>query len=194
MNKLYFAYGANTNLASMQRRCPTARYVCNLTLHHHQLVFKRVADVVMKRGAKVEGALWVITPEDEKSLDRFEGFPNTYVKKYVTVMIEGRKHRVMFYVIRPYRRQELPSVTYESTLRTGYADCGLPEKQIDRAIERAERWIVANPAPAPKRQDTVARPYIAAGRYETEDEQEARLEQQADLFFQSLYCRQGRPS
>ena len=98
--KLYLAYGANTHFDAMDMRCPKARYICNITVNHHQLVFRGVADVAPKRGARVECALWLITPQDEAALDRFEGFPNLYVKKYITTHILGRRHRVMLYVMR----------------------------------------------------------------------------------------------
>lgn len=137
--KLYFAYGANTNLAQMARRCPSARYVCNVTLRNHQLVFRGVADVVPARDKTVRGALWLITPACEQALDGFEGFPLLYVKRYVTVRIAGKRRRIMFYVMRNRRYEGLPSASYEECLRTGYGDCGMPEAQIDDAIQRAAR-------------------------------------------------------
>lgn len=142
MSKLYLAYGANTNFDSMKHRCPAARYICNITLNHHQLVFRGVADVVPNRGSKVECALWLITEECEESLDRFEGFPTLYVKRYVTTHVKGRKHRVMLYVMRGQRalEQAQPSAGYERTLRDGYRDCGMPVGQIDRAMQRASKW------------------------------------------------------
>lgn len=140
--KLYLAYGANTNLSNMKSRCPEAKYICNITLHHHRLVFRGVADVVPNRGSKAVCAMWLITPECERALDRFEGFPTLYVKRYVTVHLQGQRHRVMFYVMtRPASRGEAePSNGYEQCLREGYAACGMPIGQIDRAIGRAKAW------------------------------------------------------
>ena len=144
--KLYLAYGANTNFRSMKERCPAARYVATIPLHHHRLVFRGVADVVPARGARAMCGLWLITPECEESLDRFEGFPRLYVKKYVTTRIEGRRHRVMLYVMRNpgARGQALPSAAYEATLRKGYVDCGIGALQLDNAIERARKWAREN--------------------------------------------------
>lgn len=142
--KLYLGYGANTNFANMKNRCPDAQYVCNITLEHHQLVFRGVADVMPKRGAKVVCSLWVISPKDEEALDGFEGFPYTYVKRYITVHLHGKRHRAMFYVMRTRRYQMEPSASYEATLRSGYGDCGMPISQIDKAIERAKKWRAAN--------------------------------------------------
>lgn len=140
--KLYLAYGANTNLRSMRTRCPAARYVCNITLNHHTLVFRGVADVVPKRGARVHCALWLLTDACEKALDQFEGFPHLYVKKYVTLHLDGRRHRVMLYVMRnpDSRGQSLPSRSYEDCLRNGYHDCGISTRQIDAAMSRAAEY------------------------------------------------------
>lgn len=145
--KLYLAYGANTNFENMNKRCPDAKYICNITLHHHRLVFRGVADAVPSRGSKVVCAVWLITPKCEEALDGFEGFPYMYVKRYVTVHLNGRKHRMMFYVMtKPGSRGEsLPSESYERCLREGYADCGMPSGQIDRAMRRAAAWQLANP-------------------------------------------------
>lgn len=142
--KLYLAYGANTNLGNMSTRCPDAKYVCNITLHHHKLVFRGVADVAAHRGAKVVCALWLISPKDEEALDGFEGFPYTYVKRYVTVHLQGKRHRAMFYVMRTRRYEMEPSAAYEACLREGYAQCGMPIGQIDKAIERANKWRATN--------------------------------------------------
>lgn len=142
--KLYLAYGANTNLANMTVRCPEAKYVCNVTLAEHRLVFRGVADIVASRGNKVVCAMWAISPKDEEALDRFEGFPNLYVKRYVTIHIQGQRHRVMFYVMRTRRYEAAPSERYEQTLRVGYVECGMPEAQIDLAIKRAKAWTKAN--------------------------------------------------
>lgn len=135
--KAYLAYGANTNFTNMAERCPGAQYICNVTLNHFRMVFRGVADLVPSRGSKVICALWVITPENEAALDRFEGFPRTYVKRYVTMRLNGVRHRVMFYVMRAQRGECEPSEKYEACLREGYADCGMPIAQIDNAIRRA---------------------------------------------------------
>jgi gamma-glutamylcyclotransferase (GGCT)/AIG2-like uncharacterized protein YtfP len=138
--KLYLGYGANTNVAQMATRCPDAEYVCNVTLKHFQLVFRGVADLRPKRDAQVVCSLWVISPEDEKRLDVFEGFPSIYIKRYITIRIAGQRRRCMMYVMRHREWQEEPPMSYEQTLRTGYADCGMPVAQIDDAIRRASKW------------------------------------------------------
>jgi gamma-glutamylcyclotransferase (GGCT)/AIG2-like uncharacterized protein YtfP len=141
--KLYLAYGANTDHLSMKVRCPAAVYVCNITLPEHRLVFRGVADVVPTPGAKVECALWMITPACEASLDRFEGFPSFYVKKYVKATLNGRKSRMMFYIMRKQsdREQSPAYASYLSTLEMGYATCGLPQQQLIEATKSAQKVV-----------------------------------------------------
>lgn len=138
--KLYLAYGANTNFENMAARCPEARYVGNITLPGHRLVFRGVADVTAAKGKSVACALWAISPKDEESLDRFEGYPNLYLKRYFNIFLLGRRHRVMMYVMRTRRYEAQPSERYEATLRKGYADCGMDAAQIDQAIRDAKWW------------------------------------------------------
>lgn len=134
---LYFAYGANTNLGSMERRCPAARPLCALRLKDYKLMFRGVADVVPAKGAEVFGALWRITPACERALDRFEGFPRLYTKSYASAVIGGVEVDVMFYVMNGSTDHVPPSHYYEATLREGYADFDLPAAQLDDAIAEA---------------------------------------------------------
>ena len=52
-----------------------------------------VADVEKKNNSSVLGALYKISKKDEKELDIYEDYPNTYIKKYFKLY--GQK--VMFY-------------------------------------------------------------------------------------------------
>lgn len=142
--KLYLAYGANTNAEQMKERCPDAKYVCNVTLRDHRLVFRGVADIVPCKGAKVTCAMFAISAKDEEALDRFEGFPWSYVKRYVTLMLNNKRHRMMFYVMRKHSYEHTPSESYEECVRSGYAQCGMPQRQVDRAILHAQAWIAHN--------------------------------------------------
>jgi gamma-glutamylcyclotransferase (GGCT)/AIG2-like uncharacterized protein YtfP len=144
--RFYFAYGANTHREHMARRCPAAKSVGRVKLYGHSLAFRGVADVIRKPGAVVHGALWEITPECERSLDAFEGFPRLYVKRTATLKMRGRDVRVMFYVMRQNdERFSPPPRSYEDVLRAGYAHFGLKSEQIDAAIAHALK-IDAEPA------------------------------------------------
>ena len=77
----YFAYGSNMNLDQMAYRCPAASVVENVKLEGYRLTFcgrgkgSGVATILPEEGSQVEGVLWKITPECEKSLDFYEGYP-----------------------------------------------------------------------------------------------------------------------
>ncbi len=132
---LYFAYGANTNLAAMASRCPLAVPNGRMTLNDHRLVFRGVADVEQCKGRVTFGALWWITSRCERSLDAFEGFPDLYTKQYGRLTLDGVEQLVMFYTMTSPSYEAPPYTVYERTLREGYASFGLPTEQIDLAIE-----------------------------------------------------------
>jgi len=113
--KLYFAYGSNMNHRNMQVRCPKAKYIGKKTLPDYELVFRSVADVQEAPGKSVEGALFEITKDCEEALDRYEGFPNLYIKRYVD--------DIMFYTMVDKDYVHPPSMHYLTTIIQGYKDC-----------------------------------------------------------------------
>ena len=136
---LYFAYGANTNMAGMQRRCPDAFAIGAAILDGHALKFKGVADVVPAKGGQVFGGLWDISAGDEAALDLFEGFPTLYTKREVVVHHGRRKVRAMIYVMTSREFLTTPSDYYRDVLIDGYTDFDLPLMQIHHAIVEAKR-------------------------------------------------------
>jgi hypothetical protein len=132
---LYWAYGSNLNVAQMRRRCPDARKGSQLIVSDAALVFRSCADVTIRKGSFVPGGLWHITRECEKTLDRYEGAGNKfYLKRYLPVTIDGRKHQVLFYQLRATRGIMPPSAAYADVIAEGYRDFGLNEKWLDLAI------------------------------------------------------------
>ena len=75
MSKLYLAYGSNLNKKQMAVRCPTARPVGSAMIYGWELVFRGVADIVKSKDKNmcVPVGLWELEPEDELSLDVYEG-------------------------------------------------------------------------------------------------------------------------
>jgi gamma-glutamylcyclotransferase (GGCT)/AIG2-like uncharacterized protein YtfP len=125
----------------MEHRCPDAKYVGNCKLHDHVMLFRGVADVVTRPGRSVVCALWEISPSDEAALDRFEGYPYGYTKRYATIQYRGEPRRVMFYIMTGSRVDQYePPQSYEQTLRDGYRQCGnISQQQITSAIAEAKR-------------------------------------------------------
>jgi hypothetical protein len=137
--KYYFAYGMNTNLGEMARRCPASVAIGSLILDDHRLVFRGVADIEPCVGRKVWGALWTITAECERALDLLEGYPNFYTKDEIDFEYEGTVCTAMVYVMRGRQYESPPGSGYEQCLREGYAAFDMPQKQIDRAIKEARK-------------------------------------------------------
>ena len=134
MTKLYFAYGANTNIEGMAFRCPNAKRVGSIVLPDYKLVFRGVADIEIEYGAEVHGVVWEITDECEKSLDRFEGYPHLYGKSSFPVKLEdGTIDDVMFYKMNR-TGYGLPTEGYYLTIKEGYRANSLPTSALYAAL------------------------------------------------------------
>ena len=79
----YFAYGSNLNRADTLVRCPGAKPMTVAELAGWRLTFRGVADIEPDASLSVPGALWRLTPEDLRSLDRYEGAPHLYERRSV---------------------------------------------------------------------------------------------------------------
>lgn len=149
--KLYFAYGSNINLDQMAYRCPAAEVVGPVVLENYQLLFRGnykgngVATIKPHKGRKVHGLLWKITPDCEKSLDVYEGFPRLYDKQTVTVRDQsGQEVTVMAYVMTPLCKEPaVPSHAYYTGILEGFRQNGLPTAPLKRAWEHSVKEVHA---------------------------------------------------
>lgn len=132
--KLYFAYGANLNLASMARRCPAAEPLQSYYLEDWQLAFSGVATIRPELGHTVPGAIWAITTDCESSLDIFEGYPDLYIKQQVHTELGT----VMFYVMTKDPPSP-PGYGYLNTIAEGYQDWKLDQKYLTQAVMESQR-------------------------------------------------------
>ena len=138
LNKLYFAYGMNTNVEQMSVRCPTAMPMGKAILPDYRLEFKSYATIVPSSGDTVEGVLWSITDADEASLDLLEGYPEFYSKKHVTVR-QGMDYIAMTYIMMPREHGRAPSEGYYSMVSEGYQRFGLSQRQLLDAKSRVSK-------------------------------------------------------
>ena len=133
--RYYIAYGSNLNVQQMRMRCPSARIIGTSVLEDHKLLFKgsktgSYLTVEKKPGSSVPVGVWEVTPADEKTLDRYEGFPNFYYKKELTLPVKGirtgkiRKRRVFVYIMYENRPIGIPSISYMQPCIQGYDDFG----------------------------------------------------------------------
>ena len=108
------------NREQMRLRCPHAEVVGTVRLEGYRLAFcgsnsNGVATVLPEDGSHVDGVLWRISEQDEKSLDYYEGWPRLYEKEPLRVTrANGRSVEAMAYTMNaPYKDSPaLPSQSY----------------------------------------------------------------------------------
>ena len=128
---IYCAYGSNMNIEQMAFRCPDAKVIGTGIVPDYLLMFRGAkarayANIQPDRSAvkKYDGVpcvLWYISEKDEKSLDRYEGFPQFYYKDFVNVVTsEGKKVKAMAYIMTPGRSLGVPTEEYFNIILEGY--------------------------------------------------------------------------
>lgn len=73
-----------------------------------------VATIEPLEGSSVPVLLWKIRPQDELSLDRYEGYPNFYRKEMLEVELNGKPVNGMVYIMNDGREFGAPQ-TFIST-------------------------------------------------------------------------------
>ena len=152
--KYYMAYGSNMNKYQMNFRCPDAVPVGRCVLNNWELVFRRgVLTIEPKAGAFVPVGIWKISEKDEKSLDRYEGFPKLYVKQMFPILLTGYKDmesfkagkkevtekvgEAMAYIMTDGHPVSEPSFAYMRTVQQGYKDFGFDTAPLMKAYRRS---------------------------------------------------------
>ena len=119
---LYLAYGSNLNKSQMAMRCPQAKPLGAIYLPSWRLVFRGVADIEpAPRDEMVPAGIWEITPECEKALDHYEGWPRLYRKEKICGM--------MTYLMNSNGYAQ-PSDFYLGIIQQGYRDFGLDATEL----------------------------------------------------------------
>ena len=133
--RYYLAYGSNLNVRQMMMRCPTARIIGTATIKDYKLMFKgsqtgAYLTIEPSVGSEVPVGVWAVSAADERSLDRYEGYPNFYYKKELNLPITGirtgktRQRDAFVYIMHEDRRLGLPSDFYLMTCVEGYNNFG----------------------------------------------------------------------
>jgi gamma-glutamylcyclotransferase len=130
----YFAYASNLNQKQMKERCPQARPASIVTLHHYKLAFSGwsrkwrggVATIQPFRGERVLGAIYELSEEDMRRLDKYEDCPATYSRIKVGVNNDfGELIEAETYIRAQRAEENKPSKEYLAVIRQGYRDWGI---------------------------------------------------------------------
>ena len=127
----YFAYASNLNQKQMRERCPDSQPRFTATLPNYKLVFLGwsrewrggKASIRPFRGEKVLGAVYDISEQCLRRLDRYEGYPADYDKIKVTVFNEdGEAIQAVAYIKTGRSEETKPSPEYLAVVQQGYRD------------------------------------------------------------------------
>ena len=146
MPKLYLAYGSNLNISQMQYRCPDARVAGTAVLSGWRLMFKgsltgNYLTIEQDEGSAVSVGVWEVSAQDERNLDRYEGFPHLYYKKELSVMMREKESgmirpvKAFVYIMHEDRKLGCPAESYMERCREGYEAFGFDTAVLDEAYE-----------------------------------------------------------
>jgi gamma-glutamylcyclotransferase len=130
----YFAYGTNLSKKQMKERCPDAKPKFTAVLPNYQLIFTgwsrilkgATASIKPMRGQRVLGAVWDISENDSRRLDRYEDYPGIYNRINVMVIKEdGTSQQAFTYIKRVQGEEGKPSPEYLTAIKQGYVDWGI---------------------------------------------------------------------
>ena len=154
--KYYLAYGSNLNKYQMNFRCPDSVPAGSCVLNNWELVFRRgVLTIEPSPGSFVPLGIWKISADDEKSLDRYEGYPHLYYKHMFPILLNGYRDveafnagkkeveevvgEAMAYIMTDGHKIEEPSFSYLRTVRQGYKDFGFDTAPLMKAYRKSKK-------------------------------------------------------
>ena len=128
----YVAYGSNLNKRQMIYRCPEAECVGPAILENYKLKFNLYLTVEQEANSSVKVGIWKITKNDERKLDRYEGFPKLYRKDFVEVKVNGITRKCLIYIMNyvPERMNRKPTLEYLERCQQGYEDFGFDPNEL----------------------------------------------------------------
>ena len=127
----YFAYATNLNEKQMMERCPGSKPKLVAVLPNYKLVFTGwsrewrggLASIKPFRGERVRGAIYEVTDECLRRLDKYEA---GYHRFNVTVFDEdGESVEAITYIKAGRLEETLPSKEYLAVIQQGYRDWGI---------------------------------------------------------------------
>lgn len=134
---LYAAYGSNINLEQMAYRCPNSTVAGTAMLKGYELQFWHHATVEQNADAEVPVLLWELDSQDERFLDKYEGWPKYYRKESITLELNGESVEAMVYIMNGDRPLESPTAQYYDIIEQGYRENGLNTSYLETALAEA---------------------------------------------------------
>ena len=134
----YFAYGSNMNWPQMQRRCPSARFVCVGRLINYQFGITRhsrlrdcgIANVFPSAGNEVWGIVYDISDADLLILDSFE---DGYRREKLPIKPIGNSSEVLnalVYIAAIEKIVPPPNAEYRKLIVEGARHWNLPHAYV----------------------------------------------------------------
>lgn len=125
------------DLDQMAYRCPKAEVVEIVRLEGYRLTFAAagsgLATIFPEEGSHVDGVLWSLTGDCEKSLDLYEGYPDFYDKQEITVKNkDGREIKAIVYIMTKDYMQNFnpPGRSYLTGILKGCRQNQIPTEPI----------------------------------------------------------------
>jgi gamma-glutamylcyclotransferase (GGCT)/AIG2-like uncharacterized protein YtfP len=131
----YFAYGSNMNWEQMQRRCPSAKFVCVARLKDYRFAIARhsrlrncgTANIFVETGSEVWGIVYDVSEQELRILDDFE---DGYRRERMLVLAIGNSQssvEVLVYMAEKEDNVPLPSSEYKQLVVAGAKHWNIPE-------------------------------------------------------------------
>ena len=143
----YLAYGSNLSIERMRGRCPDAEVIGRAMIPGYRMLFKKsqsgfYATIEQDANCTVPVLVYRISEYDEALLDRCEGYPRHYYKRYFQLSIrsldggklKGKKNGCMAYVLHEDRPLGEPSMEYFNLLHEGYERWGFDTAVLEKAL------------------------------------------------------------
>ena len=143
--RVYIAYGSNMDICRMDKRCSDFEffgigYIYNYRLTFQQSVSGFYANLISNKSKKkkfeyTSVVLYLISEEDEKSLDMYEGYPQAYKKTELEVELEdGSKVKGLAYVLPSNKSYGVPTIKYYRLIENAYKIFGFDLNILKEAL------------------------------------------------------------
>jgi gamma-glutamylcyclotransferase (GGCT)/AIG2-like uncharacterized protein YtfP len=125
----YFAYGSNLDRQRLGERCPGAQCLGPALCPNATVQFRKYITLIPHISRSVPGLVYALTPDDLSALDRFEGYPDLYMRYRVVL---SNDLPVFTYIMREGARPiQPPPLWYFNLISTAGRDLPDPDSHLD---------------------------------------------------------------